>query len=270
MTKRCALVACATIFCLSFSLPVMASDSVEYSDQYFSFSYIPEKNMDIYEAINSKVGRELFVSDSRSTLSDKDYVYLHLLPISDEKYPDSVFVTGEPVSGDVIEISEDMKEVTVQYDDHISYLKDLSTDEFHYGLTLSVYGDCPESIIQSNMLIFDTLELKDGLDEARRAPSDSLEFERIYLNAAYSDAAEIYIQQAINIFDAYLNFDIDGNEASKRISSLKDSAETALADSEYMHDSDVYYGLMTADYYFESNNDGRIIELKQKYEDMLN
>ena len=259
-------------FCLSVFIcfPAFGADLVDYTDEYFSFSYIQLKNMFIEETITSREGALVFRSDSRVTENDVDYSIVYLTIRDDESYQKSIFVTGEPYSGELEYISDDKSEVNIVSDDHYSWSRDLTSGGTHYQLVFAVYGDCPQEIIDSSKMIYDTFSLGESLSSGYAYDDEFYDHTYIFKDPTYSDKALPYIEQVIRTCDAYLTYSIDGKEALSKLQSIHDSAEEALYDDGYMHDGDAYIPLMFIDNIFENGDDGAVIELKQEYEDMLN
>lgn len=116
--------------------------------------------------------------------------------------------------------------------------------------------------------IYDSAHVTDYFLENALPVEMEFSLDTIYSNVLYSDLIEPYLQQAINICDAFLNFKIESYKAKNRSEALKEELTEVAKNSPYIYDGYAHYSFpLSID--FELEDDGDIIKAKQKMQAII-
>ena len=252
-------------FIASFSLTARCS-IVTYSDKYLSFEYDTDDYISIY---TSETDNEMFVPLSYSMSADMIvdnetcYCSISLLELDDGWRNDiAIEHDASIISNDPFEI-----EYITEEGSHVNCkaIGEHGNQMLLMSFSFSGVGD--EGYLALKR-IYDSATCSDAFKNSGYSfSSDKSEY--IYRNVLLSDEAIAYAQQALNICDAYLTFQIDASTADKKMDSII-TAVDGLEDKTFRKcDQYVYSAIFTSGTYFFLENDAKIVEIKTELEKLL-
>lgn len=258
-------------FTAALSCTAVHADPVDYSDGIVSFQYDDAYNGSIirsYIDYNDSVSATYYIdSQMKSDETDTDYNSAQIY-IGDfgESWAQDNFL-NESLKADTIEKNTvtsfelpyertlDMTDGTTRYQKYFGNYDNL-------GVVLSLTTNNESSDHHTFCkTVFDSVEIADQFFESGFENIEDVPF-IVYNNGIYSSKIQPYLEQAVNICDAFLQFKIDDTEAWRRISAIKDVIETDFSDSDYICDQNVSL-LFPNEMDFTLGDDGEIIRCKE-------
>lgn len=247
------------------------ADPVDYSDGIVSFQYddsykgiITHYHFEYDETIKADCVIE---TQMKSEEEDTDYNYA-IVSITNygESWAQENFLNenleDDSIKSVTITSSELPYERTLEWTNgRISYQKYFG----NYGdvgvlLSLTTNNEDSEHYALCKM-IFDSVEIDDQFFESGLENMKDMPYV-IYNNGIYSHKIKPYLEQVVNICDAYLRFEIEDTEAWKRIDSIEETIKTDFSESDYMCDRDVTL-LFPDELDFSLGRDNDIIRSKE-------
>ena len=247
------------------------ADPVDYSDGIVSFQYddsykgmITHYHFEYDETVKADCVIE---TQMKSEEEDTDYNFA-IVSITNygESWAQENFLNenleDDSIKSVTITSSELPYERTLEWTNgRISYQKYFG----NYGdlgalLSLTTNNEDSEHYALCKM-IFDSVEIDDQFFDSGLEGMKDLPY-AIYNNGLYSSGIKPYLEQVVNICDAYLRFEIKDTEAWKRISAIEEVIKNDFSESDYMCDRDVYL-LFPSELDFTFAYDANIIQNKE-------
>ena len=258
-------------FAAALSCSTVHADPVDYSDGIVSFQYDDAYNGSImrsYIDYNDSVSATYYIdSQMKSDETDTDYNSAQIY-IGDfgESWAQDNFL-NESLKADTIEKNtvtsfELPYERTLDMTDGTTCYQKYFGNYDNLGVVLSLTTNNENSDHYTFCkTIFDSVEIADQFFESGFENIEDVPF-IVYNNGIYSSKIQPYLEQTVNICDAFLQFKIDDTEAWRRISAIKDVIETDFSDSDYICDQNVSL-LFPNEMDFTLGDDGEIIRCKE-------
>lgn len=258
------------------AVPVSAEIQT-YSDDYISFEYDDEMIGEIAKRIEYEY--------------DYDYIEYYVRTMIRSKQEKGtvakILITSSPTTVDVLFTEEDTEDytVTLESDDPLTSKKEFRKENegTNFNKVLAQHGDqYVISIISTNEIgserynncknIVDSVVVSNNFIENGYIPKDTqekYEEEEILYNKRFSEQGIKYAQAIIDVCNKYMDMEIGGKEASDTIEELRNRLESYKDVSEYFSDSDIYWEIFNANYYFSTGKDAKIIQIIDKMQEII-
>ena len=265
--KRAATFLCIGLLFVLFVNPVHA-DIVTYSDEYLSFDYDDSALANIDLVIDDT----LRYSVSTQMLAEDEEIQSVIIYFDKQKdgWDEEAFFSPDSydraISVDVL--SKESPEICVHREKSDQYIKLLGHKRNAIATIMFYTNTADTDRYKFCKGIYDSARVTEYfLTNALPVETDYVS-ETIYSKVLYSDLIEPYLQQAINICNAFLNFEIEGYKAKSRSESLKEELAEVAMDSPYVYDQYARYSFpYPLDYELEDDVD--LIRARQEMQAII-